>query len=194
MTRSVGSLLVRIGADTSGLRRGGRNAETTLQRLSRQADQVAGRLGKFAIAAAAAGAAITTHLVNTGIKAVSEQAKLARRLDSTIDSVRGLQMAASDSGVEVSTMNDAMERLSRSVGEARSESGQAHEVFQELGIEVENFARMNAHERFATLADRMNDADWSADQVADALRRLGIRQGEITNLIQDGGDAIRFSR
>lgn len=194
MSSPVGSLLVRIGADTGGLRRGGRQAETTLSRLGRQSRQTVNRMGKLAVAATAAGAAMTAALVKRGMQAVDEQAKLSRALGGTIDALRGTQIAANDAGVASGTLGSAMEKLNQRIGEARRGSGTGAEALDRLGLSAERLARMDIDERMATVADAIREKGLSADQAADELRQLGIRNREMVDFMRQGGDAIRDAR
>ena len=191
MSSPVGSLVVRIASDTSGLTRGGRQAQTTMQRVGRQAQASARRVAMLTAALAAAGTALAANLVRQGMQAVDEQAKLARQLDATIGGVRGLELAANDAGIETNTMRQAVERLNARLGEAQRGTGTAAAALERLGLSASQLAGMDVDERMATLADRMRDMGLSSSQVADELRQLGIRQGEITLLMQQGGDAIR---
>lgn len=194
MSSPVGSLLVRIGSDTSGLRRGGRQAETTLSRLGRQSRQTVNRLGKLSVAATAAGAALTAALVKRGMQAVDEQVKLSRALGGTIDALRGTQIAANDAGVASGTLSSAMERLNQRIGEARRGSGTGAEALDRLGLSAERLSRMDIDERMATVADAIREKGLSADQAADELRQLGIRNREMVDFMRQGGDAIRDAR
>lgn len=191
MAKPVGSLVVRIASDTTGLVRGSRQAQSRMQRMGRQAGQTARRITALTAAVAAAGAAIATNLVVQGLKAVDEQAKLARQLDTTIGAVRGLQHAAEEAGVSKEVMGRAAERLNSRLGEAQRGTGSAADALERLGLNARELADMDVDERFATIADRMNEMGLSSAQAADELRQLGIRQGEVVALMREGGDAIR---
>ena len=194
MANPVGSLLVRIGADTGGLRKGGRRAETTMQAMSRQARRTAARLAKIGTAATAAGVAMTAALTKRGLESVDAQAKLARQLGGTADGLRGLQLAASDAGVESSALDKSMEKLNSRIGEARRGTGQAAASFERLGLDADNLARMDVDQRMAHIAGAMDGLGMSTDQAADELRQMGIRNTELVNMLADGGDAIRSAR
>lgn len=180
MTTTVGGIRVRILGDDSDLQK-------KLEDSTRQ-------LAKYGAAAAAAGAAAAAALTIQGLKAVDAQAKLARQLDTSIDGLRALQIAASDAGVSSGVMTSAMERLNARVGEAQRGTGAAADSFARLGLRAADLAKMDADERMAAIADAMQRAGLSSSQMADELRQLGIRQGEVVNLMLSGGDAIRGYR
>ena len=191
---NAGNLTVRIGADTSGLERGERQAEGSMRRMGQQARQTANRLAMIGGAAAAAGAAIVTHLTRQGLEAVDAQAKLARALDGTIDGLRGAQLAAEDAGVATDTFNSAAARMNARLGEAARGTGASADALDRLGLNAQELIGMDVDQRMATIADRMNEMGLSGAQTADELRQLGIRNEEMVNFMRQGGDAIRSAR
>lgn len=188
---AVGSLVVRIGADTSGLRRGGDESMRTLDRVKRGAGDATKKMAAFAAAATAAGAALAAGLTRSGLAAVDAQAKLARQLDGTIGGLRGLQLAGNDAGVSTETMNSALQRMSARLGEAMTGTGTAKDALDRLGLSAGALAGMDVDERFAVMADRVRGLGLSGAETADILRDMGIRNTELVNLLRDGGGAIR---
>ena len=81
---AVGSLVVRIGADTRGLRQGGDEAARTLGNITRQARATTQKLAAIATAAAAAGAAISVGLVRESGAAARELLNLSRVAGTTV--------------------------------------------------------------------------------------------------------------
>lgn len=156
--------------------------------------QTTTRVAKLGATSAAVAAAGLADLTRRGLDLVDSQAKLARQVDSSIDSIRGLNIAASDAGVESSVMRRSIEVLNQRVGEAIRGTGSAADAFERLNLDVREFEQLEADERFAVIADRVDELGLSNAQAADELRQLGIRQGEVTQLLLDGGDAIRGAR
>lgn len=192
---SLGDLTVQLGAVTGQFHSDISSAENRLKGLGSAMRGVINQAGKIGIAAGAAGAAVLAHFVNTGMKAVDAQTKLARTLGATQDGLRGLQIAAQDAGVDTNLMNSALERMQARLGEAiREPASRAAEAMQALGLSASELANMDVDERFATIADRVRDMGLNAAQTADVLRQFGIRNAELINLLRDGGDAIRSAR
>ena len=191
----IGSLQVRIGADTEGLKKGIKESEGALDRLSGVALKGSIALAKMGAAAVAAGAALVTALAKQGLDAVDAQAKLARSMDATIDGLQGLQIAADRAGVSSGALQASAQQLNRSLAEAsRTGSGPAADALNRLGLSAEALSRMDVDERMATLSDRMHEMGMSAGEAQDTLRDLGIRSREMALLMIDGGDAIRQAR
>lgn len=191
---SLGAMSVEITADTSGLEQGTRRAGSSLNSIGVKAGKIAGKMAALGAAAAAAGAAIGAKLYSNGAKFIDQQAKMARTLDGSIDGLRALQIAASDAGTSENVAADAAQRLNGRLAEAARGTGRAAEALDRLGLSASQLQNMDVDERMATLADRMNELDYSSGQAIDTLRDFGVRNREMALMLIDGGDAIRGAR
>jgi hypothetical protein len=188
----MGDLVVKVGADISGLRRDVAAAAKSLDGLSDAASKVG--LAVKAMAASAAVGAIA-DMVKEQMGAVDAAAKLSRQLGGTIGGLRGLQLAAHDAGVNSGALQASMEALNKKLGEAaRTGKGEAFEAFQRLGLSARELGEMDVDKRIAAIADALKEKGLSAYQAADALAKMGLEQGQIVRLMQDGGDATREAR
>src|SRR5690554_79362 len=178
MTTTVGGIRVRILGDDSDLQK----------KLGDSAKQLA----KYGAAAAAAGAAAATALTVQGLKAVDAQAKLARSLDTTIDSLKAMQMAAGDAGID--GLEGSLARLNRRLGAAERGSGAAAHAVEALGLDLQALSGMDVDERMATIADAIRDSGASMQVAARHAQDLGFEQREAAAFFMQGGDAIRAYR
>lgn len=194
MATKISDVSVRVGADIAPLQAGMRKGSRSVDSFGRQAAQAAKRVAAITAAVTAAATVLGGKMVKDTLAAVDAQAKLARQLDGTIDGLRSVQIAGKDAGIEAGVLNGAMERLTTRLGEAQQGTGQAARALRELGLDAERLAAMDVDQRMATLADRMQEMGLSAAQAGNYLRDLGIRNGEIINLMRQGGDAIRNAR
>lgn len=185
---------VKIGADTDQLDDAVKRSKSQLNQLSSEFKAGAIQAAKLGAAAAAAGAALAAGLTVKGLAAVDAQAKLARQLGASIDGLRATQIAASDAGISMGVMQSAAEKLNQRIGEAQRGTGAAAESFKRLGLDARALGQMDVDQRMATIADRMQGLGLSTSQAADELRQMGIRNGEMVNLMLQGGDAIRNAR
>lgn len=194
MATTIGDLAVRVGADTSGLVKGLSQSQKKLEAFGSKARSGATDMAKYGSAATAAGVALATAFTVKGLKAVDAQAKLARSLDASIDGLRALQIASGDARVSASVLETSIEKLNSRIGEAMRGTGTAADSFERLGLSAENLNAMDVDQRMATIADRMQEMGLSAAEAGDELRQMGIRNGEMVNLMLQGGDAIRSAK
>jgi hypothetical protein len=186
---SIGSLVVKIGADISGIRRESKRGADSLGSMQRSTAALGTALKALAI-----GLVVRklTSMVKASLSAIDANAKLARQLGGTINGLQGLKLAASEAGVSEGALTTASEMLNRRLGEvARRGAGEAHNALVRLGLDARELSAMDLDERMATIADAMQDAGLSSQGMADVLGQLGVRQGQLVRLMIDGGDAIR---
>jgi len=177
------ALLVKIGADTKGL-------DTALGRAKRG---FAG-LAKAAAASGVLVAGALTAMAVQGLRTVDANVKLARSMDGTMNGLRAVQIAAGYAGVSLGEANTAMQSLNRELVSATEKGSPAFKALQKIGFAASDLANMDADERMATIADRMQVLGISSGEASDILRDLGVRSRNMSLLLLQGGNAIRAAR
>ena len=180
---AIKPLLVKIGADTTGLERGLKRAGRNLAGLAKAA-------GAAGVLVGGALAAMTTQ----GLAAVDAQTKLARSIDGSVNALRAVQIAAGYAGVSVGEANTAMQQLNRELEAAKEKGSPAQKALAKLGMTASDLAGLDSDERMAALADSINALGLSSGQASDILRDLGVRSRNMALLLIQGGDAIRSAR
>lgn len=190
-------LFAKLGGDASGLQRALGNAQKSVsgagQAMERMRKVGVNAFKALSVAAAAATAAVVAF-VRSGMKAVDEQAKLARSVDGTINGLRALQLAAKDAGVESGALGSSMQMLNARLAEAARGSGTAAATIERLGLSASELLKLDVDERMAVIADRMRELGFTSAQAQDALAQLGIRNRQLALLFTQGGQAIRNAR
>ena len=190
----IGTLNATITADASSFMNGVKKATGGTAELRKKFNAGVKSAAKYTAALGATGAAITAGLVRSGLNAVDSQAKLARSLGGSTAAVQALIRAGDRAGVSQGALSSAAEKLNQRLGEAANKGGLAADTLKTLGLDAAKLSNMDVDERMATLSDAMVQGGLSSQEMAFHLRNLGIRQGEVVNLIQGGGQAIRDSR
>ena len=185
----IGSLIVKIGANVQGIKGKSKEAAGALGGVGKSAQGLNTVLKAMAIGLVARQ---LKQMVSSAMDTIDASAKMSRQLGGTIDGLEGLKLAASEAGVSTGALKSGIEMLNRRLGEAaRMGSGQAYDALDRLGLKAEELSAMDIDERMASLSDAMRQSGYSTQQMADTMGQLGIRSGEITRLMMEGGDAIR---
>lgn len=179
----IGALRVNLGLDAAQFRNGTRNAQNSMQQLQR----------RIAVAAAAISAAVVGigAVALRGAREIDETAKAARRLDASTTGFQALQLAAGEAGVSLSGLTNDVQTLNR---ELSTQSTGAQRAVEQLGLTFEDFVGLDADERIALIADRVQEMGMSAGQATGVLRDLGIRNREMALAVLQGGEAFRNAR
>ena len=108
---------------------------------------------------AAAGAAGLGLLINNSLKATDTLAKTAGKIGTTTEALSALQYAGQITGVEIATMNMALQRFTRRASEAAVGTGEAKGALRELRLDARELIRLPLDEQMLRLADAFEDAE-----------------------------------
>jgi hypothetical protein len=179
MSTGLRDLVARLRLDTTLFRNG-------LQGAARAAKQFA----IVAAAASAVGTALSTAAL-IGAADIDKVAKAARRVGSSILGFRALEMAAGEAGVGVDTLADAVQTMDREI--AKGSKG-AIVALGQLGLSVSDLTGLEADQKLALIADRIQEFGLSSGEASAVLQGLGIKNKEMLLAVQSGGDVFRNAR
>jgi hypothetical protein len=107
---------------------------------------------------AAVGAGGLGLLISNSLKATDALAKTAGRIGTTTEALSALQYAGQLTGVEVNTMNMALQRFTRRTAEAAVGTGEAKGALRELNIDARKLTQLPLDQQMLTLADAFEEA------------------------------------
>ena len=150
-----------------------------------------------AITAAPAGAAIAVGKITLEVVDLAAQAdsmaKLATTLGTSAEQLQVLQGALALGGVSAETAEQAIRDLNLRLGDAALNSGATSAALDRLGLTAQQLEALPLAERFALIADRLQDVESQSLKTrtaADLMGEAGIR---LLSAFEGGGEAIRQS-
>jgi len=97
-------------------------------------------------------------LIKQSLNATDALAKTASKIGTTTEALSALQYAGKLTGVEVNTMNMALQRFSRRASEAANGTGEAKGALRELRIDASQLVRLPLDQQMLALADAFENA------------------------------------
>lgn len=192
-SRSLGTLTVDLVAKTGGFVQGMDKAERSSKKWKKSVENDLNTISKTAkTTALAIGTTLVgsvTALTVAGLKSVDAQAKFAKSLNTTFDSVSQLNRAFQEAGIE--GYESSLNRLNRRLGAAELGRGAGLNAVKELNLDLKELASMNAADRVAMIADRIKAVATNSQTAARYAQDLGFEQKEAAEFFMRGGDAIR---
>lgn len=183
----IARLAVAVQADTQRFVKG-------LQDAGKTAQNFAGSLKGIGITAVfAAGTAALygyQRMLSTVGTEIDKLAKTSAKLGLTVAELQRIQFAAEQSGVDVSKLNTAFQRLTRRTAEAARGTGEAKAAFAELGIDAQKFLQLGAEDKMLLLADRFQGVGTEADKVRLAFKLFDTEGVDLVNMLSAGSDGI----
>jgi len=200
--KKILDLLVDI--ETNGIKTLDKASES-FTKLNKKTNTVTKSLKAFAgasskmaagIAPAVAGlTALTVGFAAATTKALSSADKIAKTADKiglTTDALQELRFAAGLSGVESKTLDMAMQRFSRRVGEAAKGTGVLAKVFEEYNIKTKDSAG-NMRSLEAILGDYANviqGAKTDQEKLLLAFKAFDSEGAAMVNMVRNGKDGL----
>ena len=139
---------------------------------------------------AAVGAGGMGLLIANSLKATDALAKTAGKIGTTTEALSALQYAGQLTGVEVNTMNMALQRFTRRASEAAVGTGEAKGAIRELGIDARSLVRLPLDERMLVLADAFEGVESEADRLRLAFKLFDSEGAALVNTLGMGRDGL----
>lgn len=192
MAGPIASLLVTIGADTTGLDRGVKQSAKNLKDLGSRAAALGKQMAALGAAATAAGTALVSGLVKSGLSAIDAQSKLAQSMQGTVDGLRTLTIAAENAGLSQQEMEGNLLRMNRRLGEmARTGGGPAAAALNKLGLSAQDLLRLPLEERVAVISEEISKLGTGAEMASLAFGIFGDAGIKMVPMLKGGSAAIR---
>lgn len=195
MTTIIGDLAVRIGANTEGLVKGLKTAESRTRALRKEAREGTTELAKYSAAAAAAGAAIATGLVLNSMTATREMSNLAKLANTSVGTFQKMAFGAKTVGIEQDKLADILKDTSDRVGDFLSTGGGPMADFFEkiapkVGVTAQQFRNLSGPQALQLYVDSLDKANLSQSELTFYMETMASDATALLPLLRDGGAAM----
>lgn len=165
-----------------------------LSKLGGTAKSVGGVIAKgigIGVASLTAAVAATTAFVANWAAAADSIGKDAGKFEIAAEELQALMHAAELSGSSADKLKDALKDLGLKVRETlENPLSDAGKVFATLGINVQEFAKLGAEDRLATLADALSNVDDKSARLSFRVRLLGEAGVDLGELFRGGAAGV----
>lgn len=191
----AGEIAVNVIARTAGYTRGldrakgaTRGFRTSVQSSLRSLTSFGARLA--GLAGVTFGVVGAIRSLTGAFNRLDETSKVSERLGLSIDQLTGLRNAADLSGVKVSTLDMALQRMTRRVSEAAAATGEAQDAIIELGLSAQSLATAGPYEALLKIADAMEKVKDPSDKVRLAFKLFDSEGVRLINMLNLGSAAL----
>ena len=129
-------------------------------------------------------------LISQSLKSTDALAKTAARIGTTTEALSALQYAGQLTGVEVNTMNMALQRFTRRTAEAARGTGEAKGALLELNVDARELVRLPLDQRMAVLADAFSKIESEADKTRLAFKLFDSEGVALVNTLKLGQNGL----
>lgn len=190
---TIGKLAVEITADTKGLSSGLKSAGAETDAFGTRMDGLVSKLKVVGPLAIAAGAAFAVSMVKGVADTADALGKLSTRTGVAVEDLSRLQYAASLSDVSTQELSGGITRLSRSMSDAATGTGEAGKAFEAMGITVQNQdgTLRSQVDVLNDIADRFASYEDGAQKSALAQQIFGRSGTQLITVLNGGSQALK---
>ena len=170
----------------------GVQASPAVEALAKKFDGVSASVGNAIVVIGAIGGALFSAAKDTAAWA-DELITLSDQTGIATDELQKLDYASKYIDVDVSTMTGSMEKMIRSMNQAKDGSGQAAEAFKKLGIRItDSHGQLrDQQEVFYETIDALGRVKNETERDAKAMEIFGKSARDLNPLIKQGSDRLR---
>lgn len=197
--RSLGTLTVdliaKVGGYTEGLSKADRETQKRMRAIRKSIDETVKTVKRWTavgVATATAATAITVAIVNQSRRAIDEQAKLARSLDTTVKGLQITTRAGELNGVAFSQLEQFTKDLTRRLSQAAAGTGPAVDALDRLHLTAQELQALPLDQRIALIRERLDEFIPVAERAAVAGQLFG-EEGSL-NALRFTADSIARAR
>lgn len=193
----IGALRVTLGLDSAqfeaGSKRARQRAQTDAKAIQKALDGIKGRID------AAAGIFGAAELLQAGKRALdyaSSLGEVAQQLGVTTKELQEYRYAASQVGISNEEMDTALQKLTRTIGEAKAGSKAQATTFRELGVAIQdaNGRVYTAGELIPRIADALSKIKDPATRARIEVDLFGRAGQKLDTMLAGGSQAVNELR
>lgn len=193
----IGALRVTLGLDSAqfeaGSKRARQRAQADAKAIQKALDGIKGRLD------AAAGVFGAAELLQAGKRALdyaSSLGEVAQQLGVTTKELQEYRYAASQVGLSNEEMDTALQKLTRTIGEAKAGSKAQATTFRELGVAIQdaNGRVYTAGELIPKIADALSKIKDPATRARIEVDLFGRAGQKLDTMLAGGSQAVNELR
>lgn len=168
-------------------------ARGQLSRFSSQASGIAKNIGQVAGAAALSAATAVAFAVGKAVENADKLNKAAQSAGTSVEFLSQMQYAAALADVSFESLNGALAKLSKNVGEGIAGTKDQADAFKELGISLESSAGIArpTSDIFLDVADKLSKMEDGAKKNMIAQSLFGKSYAELIPLLNSGRDGLK---
>ena len=190
MAKKIGSLYAVLGLNSAYFQKGFKNATRSMNKFGRDMKKIGLQMGKIFAVGAAATATALVAMTKNAMEQADEIGKLSDRLNIATEKLGGLQYAARITGASSESLNKALEKMSKNLGDAALGTGLAKKSLESMGLDVEKIIGMNANDQFLTIGDAIGKLDTQAEKAAASMAIFGRDGMSMINMFDEGKEGI----
>lgn len=193
---TVGDLLVRIGADTTGLVRALDESSRGLDKVAAKVRSQANDFAKYGAVSAAAAAAVGAKLVVSSVESARELRNQANAAKASVEQLQRGAFAARSAGIEQDKYADILKDVNDRVGDFVTTGGGAmidffEQIAPKVGVTAEQFRNLSGPDALQLYVSSLEKANISQQEMTFYMEAMSSDSTRLLPLLRDNGKAMQ---
>lgn len=183
---TIGRLTAKISADAKPFNKGMKSAKDSAKKFNKGIGKLKTGLAVLSVGGLAAATLAIRKLANVTAEAFDRLdvlAKTSRKLNIATEALAGMELAASQTGVSVTVLFKAMQKMVAGIGDAARGIGTAKDAISDMGLSIDNLLDLSPDQQFRRIAAGMKTLGTSTERVAAATALFGARGAGLLNTL-----------
>lgn len=159
--------------------------------VGRRMGSLTGKIAKMGTAFGIAGVGIGAALVKSSMNSIDTLGKVADKLGTTTEALGKLRYAGELTGVTTTTMDMALQRFQRRLGESANGTGVMRESLMELGLSAQDLIDLPLDQQMEKLAGAMAGAGTQQDRLRLAMTMFDSEGVALVNTLAEGAGGLQ---
>lgn len=165
----IGEIITKIKVDASQQKRGLAKAKKGFINFGKVAEKVSKGIG-LALVGLTGSLVGFAAAMKASTNSIDNLAKTSAKLGVGSLELQKLRFAAETTGVKTQTLDMALQRMVRRLGEAAKGTGEAVKALKELGLDAQKLAKLTPDQQFARISEAMRKVGDQKDRVRLAFK------------------------
>lgn len=184
------SMMVRVGADTTGMERGLKASEARMKKFSEQCKKI----GRGMTVAGAAITGAVGLMIKGYVKAGDEVHKMALRTGFTTESLSELRYASQICGADLGALEKGVKKMSKTIVDASDGLTTYVRAFDRIGLKAEDLLKLSPEEQFDRIAVAIASVEDPTLRAATAQEIFGRAGTQLLPLFAAGEEGLEALR
>ncbi len=186
---TVTSLVTKLTLDLSEFKRGMTESKTLVQSFKSASLAASKALAAVGIAVSAAFYGLNS-IISQSEERISKLVDTSTRLGVGIPALQRLQYVAGQTGIGIDSLNSALGKMEKNLGNAAMGSEQATKAFTQIGLNVQDLLSMDADKQYLAIGDALLKISSPAIQAAAAIAIFGRGGIQQLSALKDNARAL----
>lgn len=179
----VSKLVVEISANVSSLNNSLTTASSSIGNFVSRTVKTLAKIGAIVAGAVAGAFLLINRTLSQSADNVDMLSKAAEKLNTPLKELQKLEFAGMLADVSSETLVRSMQLMGKNIFDAASKGGEAAQVFQRLGLNLQKLNNMSADQQFRSIAEALSQVSNAGERNNLQMQIFGRGGLELTNLI-----------